>query len=418
MNKPTFFYLTIFLTIISCNQQENSLPTAKPEKVGMSSERLNRIKPVMQRYVDENKLPGLITIVARQGKIVHFEKYGNMYIDKPMELDAIFSIASMTKPITSVAIMMLYEEGYFQLNDPVEKYIPEFKDLKVFSHKDKLGIHTVDQIRPVSIRDLLTHTSGFCYGDEDTPIDSMLNAAKVFDGTLKDMILKLSKMPLLFQPGTEWNYSVSTDVLGYLVEVISGKPLDIFFKERIFKPLKMVDTDFYVPIEKANRIAALYGPSDSTGIKVIVKTDTLKRILSPRKFLSGGAGLFSTAKDYMIFSQMLLNKGEYNGVRLLGSKTVDYMTMNHLLDVLLPTKGYAVPEPGNGFGFGFAVVQDVAQLQIIGSVGSYWWTGSHGTFFDIDPSEQLVFLLMTHFSGGDFEDVNKFVVLTYQAIVD
>lgn len=418
MNKTYFLYLIITLIITACNQKENVLPTSRPEKVGMSTERLNRIKPVMQKYVDENKLPGLITMVARHGKIVHFEKYGNMYIDKPMELDAIFSIASMTKPITSVAIMMLYEEGYFQLYDPVAKYIPEFKDLKVFSKKDKSGIQTVDQQRPMTIRDLLVHTSGFCYGDEDTPIDSMLNAANVFDGTLKDMILKLSKMPLSFQPGTEWNYSVSTDVLGYLVEIISGKPLDIFFKERIFMPLKMEDTDFYVPLDKANRIAALYGPSDSTGIKVIVKTDTLKRILKPRKFLSGGSGLFSTAKDYMIFSQMLLNKGEYNGVRLLGSKTVEYMTINHLLDDLLPTKGYAVPRPGNGFGLGFAVFKDVAQLQIIGSVGSYWWTGGYGTFFEIDPSEQLVLLIMTQYSPGYFEEVDKFIVLTYQAIVD
>jgi CubicO group peptidase (beta-lactamase class C family) len=418
MKRIVFLGLILFLTIGSCNQQENKLLTSKPEKVGMSSERLDRIKPIMQNYIDENKLPGLITMIARHGKIVHFEKYGNMYIDKPMELDAIFSIASMTKPIVSVAIMMLYEEGYLQLYDPVEKYIPEFKDLKVFSYKDKSGIYTVDQIRPMSIRDLLTHTSGLCYGEEDSPVDSIFNAADVFDGTLKDMILKLSKMPLLFQPGTEWNYSVSTDVLGYLIEAISGKPLDIFFKERIFRPLKMEDTDFYVPAAKKNRIAALYGPSDSTGIKVVVKTDTLKRILSPSKFLSGGGGLFSTAKDYMIFSQMLLNKGEYDGVRLLSRKTINYMTLNHLSDDLLPTKGYAAPRPGNGFGLGFAVVQDVAQIQIVGSAGTYWWAGAYGTFFQIDPSEHLILILLTHIAPGYFDEVDKFVVLTYQAIVD
>ena len=416
MKKTVFLYMIITSIIIGCNRQEANLSLTKPEKAGMSSERLNRINRMMQDYVDQNKLPGLITMVARNGKIVHFEKFGNMYIDKPMEPDAIFCIASMTKPITSVAIMMLYEEGCFQLYDPVEKYIPEFKDLKVFSHKDKDGIHVVDQVKPMTILDLLTHTSGLGNGSGNTPIDSIYKSAKLSDGSLKDMVQKLAKIPLYYQPGTKWNYSKSTDVLGYLVEVISGKPFDLFLKERIFLPLKMKDTDFYVPIEKANRIAALYGPSDSSGFKVILKTDTLKSILRPSKFLSGGGGLFSTAKDYMIFSQMLLNKGELNGVRILGRKTVEYMTENHISDDQLPTEGFY---KGTGWGLGFAVTQDIIKWQGVGSNGSYWWGGAYSTMFLIDPKEQLILILMTQFSPSEYYPINvEFTELTYQALID
>jgi len=317
--KKKLFWCFIFAILLGCSQQENNLPIAKPEKAGMSSEHLNLIKPLMQRYVDENKLPGMITMVARHGKVVHCEKFGLMDAGKPMQFNTIFRIASMTKPITSVAVMMLYEDGCFQLDDPVSDYIPEFKNMKVFSSQDKNGMHVVDQIKPMTIRDLLTHTSGLASGGPDTPIDSMYRAANLSEGTLKDMVRKLSKIPLLYQPGSRWNYGRSTDVLGYLIEVISGKPLDVFLKERIFKPLKMKDTDFYVPKEKLNRLAAVYAPADPTGIKVIMP-DT-RDISVPVKFLSGNGGLFSTATDYMVFSQMLLNKGEYNGVRLLGSKT-------------------------------------------------------------------------------------------------
>jgi CubicO group peptidase (beta-lactamase class C family) len=277
----------------------------------MSAERLNRIKPVMQSYIDEKKLPGMITMVARHGKVVHFEKYGLMDADKPMQLNTIFRIASMTKPVTSVAVMMLYEEGRFQLDDPVSDYIPEFRNLKVYSSIDETGLHTVDPVRPVTIRDLLIHTSGLTGVGADSPVDSMYAAANLSDGTLKEMIQKLSEIPLLYQPGTRWNYSRSTEVLGYLVEVISGKPLDVFFKERIFNPLKMKDTGFYVPIEKFNRVGAVYAP-DSAGIKIIMEPDT-NSVSVPVKFLSGNGGLVSTATDYMIFSQMLLTEGSITG---------------------------------------------------------------------------------------------------------
>ncbi|MFA5324199.1 MAG: serine hydrolase domain-containing protein [Smithella sp.] len=399
--------------------QENKLPAAKPEKVGMSTERLNRIKPLMQRYINENKLPGLITMVARRGKVVHFEKYGLMAADKPMQLNAIFRIASMTKPVTSVAVMMLYEEGCFQLDDPVSDYIPEFKNLKVFSSIDKNGINTVYPIRPMTIRDLLTHTSGLTGVGADTPVDSIYSTANLSEGTLKDMIQKLSEIPLLYQPGTRWNYSRSTEVLGYLIEVISGKPLDVFFKEKIFIPLKMKDTDFYVPKEKIERVAAVYAPDDSVGIKVIIKPDT-NNISIPVRFLSGNGGLVSTATDYMIFSQMLLNRGEYNGVRLLSGKTVDLMTSNHLSNEIMPDDDFFGPLlSGMGFGFGFAILQDNTKANIIGSEGSYWWSGSGNTYFYIDPKEELVLILMSQFVPNYYYPVfNQLRVLSYQAIVD
>jgi CubicO group peptidase (beta-lactamase class C family) len=417
MNKTILLCLVLAI-LTGCSPQEIKLLTAKPEKVGMSSERLNRIKPVMQGYVDENKLPGMITMVARHGKVVHCEKYGCMDVDKPMQLNTIFRMASMTKPVTSVAVMMLYEEGYFQLDDPVTDYIPEFKDLKVFSSIDKNGIHTEDQIRPMTIRDLLTHTSGLTGVGADSPVDSMYRDANLSEGTLKEMIQKLSKIPLLYQPGTRWNYGRSSDVLAYLVEVISGKPFDVFLKERIFNPLKMKDTDFYVPKEKIERVVAVYAP-DSVGIKVIMKPDT-SNISIPVKFLSGNGGLVSTATDYMIFSQMLLNKGEYNGVRLLGSKTVDLMTSNQLSNEIMPNDDFFGPLlSGMGFGFGFAVLQDNIQSKIIGSKGSYWWSGSGNTYFYIDPKEELVLILMTQFVPNFYYPIYKqFRVLSYQAIID
>lgn len=270
MHIKKILFCCVVAATAGCMQQGNKLPVTRPEKVGMSSERLGLIKPVMQKYIDGNRLPGMITMVARHGTIVHSETYGSMDVDKPMRTDAIFRIASMTKPVTSVAVMILNEEGYFRLDDPVAGYIPEFRNLKVFSSIDKEGIHTVDPVRPMTIRDLLTHTSGLTGVGAESPVDSMYAAADLSGGTLKEMVQKLSGMPLLYQPGTTWNYSRSTDVLGYLIEVVSGKPLDVFLKERIFTPLGMEDTDFYVPVEKLDRVGAVYAP-DSAGIQILMR---------------------------------------------------------------------------------------------------------------------------------------------------
>lgn len=394
--------------------QSQVLPHARAEEAGMSSDRLHLIKPAMKRYIREDKLPGIITVVARKGKIVHLEKCGVMDVGKPMKNDAIFRIASMTKPVTSVAVMMLFEEGRFALDDPVDKYILEFRNLKVFSSQDKDGIHVVDQIRSMTIRELLTHTSGFCYGTGKTPVDSMYRNAWLINGTLKDMIYKLSVIPLLSQPGTTWKYSLSTDVLGYLIEVISGKHLDTFLKERIFIPLKMTDTGFNVPKDKLKRCAAIYGNADGRGIEVRQSPEesTFSR---PAKFLSGGGGLFSTADDYMIFLQMLLNGGEYNGVRLLKKETVEAMTRNNIKDEILQSEEWDLP--GRGFGLGFAVQMDQSDSTV--SIGTYEWSGAFNTFFWIDPAEQMACILMTQFTPFSAYPslVKEFRELVYQSIV-
>lgn len=406
---------TLFLSCVILQASSQGLPEATPEEVGLSSARLERIAPVMQSYVEENKLAGLMTMVARRGKVVHFERFGMMVreADKPMEFDTIFRIYSMTKPITSVAIMMLYEEGHFQLNDPVSKFIPEFKDLKVFENETEEGIELSPTKREMTIRDLLTHTSGLIYGWGDRPVDKMYQEAKVLEsGTIKDMVTKLAQIPLMHQPGTKWEYSVSTDVLGYLVEVISGMSFDAFLEERIFEPLGMVDTAFYVPEEKIDRFSANYQPDKNGKIKLMDPPTTSRFADASRTFFSGGGGLVSTTSDYVRFCQMLLNKGELDGVRLLGRKTVELMAMNHLPSEL------PFEMKGVGFGLGFAVVTDVAQMGQLGSKGVFSWGGAAATTFWIDPKEELIAILMTQLMSNPHPFHEQFRVLTYQAIVE
>ena len=371
----------------------------------------------MLRYVEEKKLPGMIAMVARHDKIVKFDKYGLMDVDKPMELNTIFRIASMTKPITSVAAMILYEEGFFQLDDPVAKYIPEFKDLKVFSYKDNKGIHTEEQKTPMTIRNLLTHTSGLASGGEDSQVDSLYRVANLSDCTLKHLIRKLSKIPLKYQPGTRWQYGESTDVLGYLVEVLSGKTLDVFFKERIFTPLGMAETDYYVPDEKLNRVSKVYAIGQN-GMEM-VKISEVNNVSKSVKSVRGNGGLLTTASDYMIFSQMILNKGVYNGVRILKSNTVDLMTSNQLSHVIMPTDDLMGKIMlGMGFGLGFATLQDEIKANAIGTPGSYWWSGTANTYFYIDPKKDLIMIFMTQFVPNYYYPVFKeFRELVYGTII-
>jgi len=429
--KTTLGTLTLILIQLFLIQAvfSQGLPTAKPEEVGMSSDRLNRINTVMQSYVDENILPGLITMVARRGKIVHFEKYGMMDIDRPMQFNTIFRIASMTKPITSVAVMMLYEEGHFQLYDPISKYIPEFKDLKVFSSTDENGLKLIDQNNQITIINLLTHTAAINRGSGITPqeliVDSLYKQIDYRNGTLKDMTYKIAKIPLLYQPGTKWSYSnASANVLAHLVEVISDKPFNEFLEERIFIPLNMKDTDFYVPEEKINRFAALYGPSENSDIEVIEKPDT-SAMSTPPKFHSAAGGLVSTVTDYAIFAQMLLNKGEFNGTRLLGRKTVEFMTQNHLSEELLPIEMIARRGemkynliPGMGFGLGFGVTIDIPKSYKLASLGRFGWGGAGTTDFWIDPEEEIIGILMSQLSPSQHYYDHVFWGLIYQAIVD
>jgi CubicO group peptidase (beta-lactamase class C family) len=402
--------------------KEQPLKTSTPEKVGVSSARLSRIGPVMQRYVDESKLAGILTLIARRGRIVHLEKVGMMDIEanKPMQFDTIFRIYSMTKPITSVAVMMLYEEGCFQLGDPISRFIPDFQDVKVFAGETESGLELTEAEREITIWDLLTHTSGLSYGGaEDSPVDALYRKQiwerleQKPETTLEDLVNTLTTLPLVHQPGAGWTYSMATDVLGYLVQVVSGMPFDEFLKGRIFEPLGMVDTDFYVPPEKIDRFAANYGPAEDGGLKVIDRPSS-SQYAKPTTHPSGGGGLVSTAADYIRFAQMLLNRGEYDSLRLLGRKTIEFMTTNHLADGLHPFEDQAY-----GFGLGFDVRTSVARSQIMGSVGSFGWGGAANTNFWVDPQEELIGLLMLQFMpSGHYPVTPDFRVLTYQAIID
>ena len=396
-----YIYLLLFgVTTLALGQ---GLPMAVPEAVGVSAERLERIRPVMQDYVDKGHLPGFLTVVARRGKIVHFETIGMRDVEnnKPVEPDTIFRIYSMSKPITSVAVMMLYEEGHFQLGTPVSRFIPEFKDMKVYN-EDQTEI--LDAKREITIKHLLMHTAGLTYGWGNKPVDERYKEAKIFEPntTLADMVKKLGNIPLVHEPGERWTYGVSVDVLGYLVEVVSGMSFEKFLQTRLFGPLGMVDTGFSVPPAKVDRYAALYRHNREEGRKQRVKDAPLAND-EVSFFPSGGGGLVSTAADYMRFSQMLLNGGELDGVRILGKKTVELMRY---------------PHHDNWFGLGFAVVTDKEPPNILESVGNFSWGGAAATTFWIDPEEELIGLLLTQLLNNPHPFQQQFKVLTYQTLTE
>ena len=388
------------------------LPRAIPEDVGMSTSRLGRIAPVMQGYVDNGKIPCALTMIAREGKLVHFEKFGRQDIAaaKLVEFDTIFRLYSMTKPITSVAVMMLYEEGHFQLTTPVSEFVPAFKDMKVYTED---GSAIVEAEREVTIKHLLTHTAGLIYDSDrdDHPIDQRYEEADLYGGDLANMVNKLGGIPLLHQPGTAWKYGMSIDILGYLVGIVSGMPFETFLKTRIFEPLGMNDTGFSVRVENADRYSKVYEFGENAEFQAIEKVHAATGPLS--FFHSGGGGLQSTASDYLRFCQMVLNNGELDGVRLLGRKTVELITMNHVAsDWLAPGR------TGSGFGLGFAVVTDVAETHTLGSVGTCSWGGMASTTFWIDPVEALIGIFMTQLVGADSPFHAQFRVLAYQALTE
>jgi len=381
----------------------------RPEDVGFSAERLAAIPQFFNSYVERGKLAGVSTLVARHGEVAHFETMGKASLEdgRAMEKDTIFRIYSMTKPITSLALMMLYEEGRFQLTHEVSRYIPAFKDLKVWDGGDADDYKTRALERPMTIRDLLTHTSGLTYGFMHAhPVDALyrradLDGARTGDITLEEMAARLAEIPLLFSPGTHWSYSMATDVCGYLVEVLSGQTLDAFFASRIFKPLGMVDTGFDVPADKLGRLAANYEKHPTTKVTSLADPGSDASIYArPRRFLSGGGGLVSTMSDYYRFCQMMLNGGVLGGVRLVSRKTVETMTMNHLPDgqTMQEMDRSAFSETGMegaGFGLGFSVIVDPAAAQSVCSAGNYSWGGLASTYFWIDPEEDLIGILMT-----------------------
>lgn len=394
------------------------LPTARAESVGMSAERLARIGPAMQRYIDSQRVPGTITAVARHGKLVHLEMHGNMDIDEPMRRDAIFRIASMTKPITSVAAMMLWEEGRFQLRDPVSRFLPEFADVKVSSNSDASGATgaLVALERPIEIRDLFTHTAGLAnsYVGNTSFYQQHMEA---FDrgGVLADYIRHLAALPLNYQPGTQWQYSAATDVLGRLVEVISGQSLDVFLQTRIFDPLQMSDTRFFLKETDAARLTAQYTPGEDERIVLQDPGTTDSRWISgPQTLFRGAGGLVSTVDDYLRFQQMMLNGGVLNDVRLLGPATVSLMLENHTGDLPL-----WLPGPGMGFGLGYAVVLDRGAAATPLSKGAAYWGGAYCTLSWIDPEKDLVAVVMTQVRPYTHINIRQdFQSLVYQAIVE
>lgn len=414
--------LVVFLSAcgnLPSGQAGDNLAYATPENVGMSSERLANINPVMQGYVDDGELVGIVSMVARHGKVVHFEKFGDLNTEtgEDVQLDSIFRIYSMSKPITTVAAMMLYEDGLFQLTDPVEKYLPEFKNVMVLNEDGELA----KQKRPFTIQMLMTHTAGLTYGVfGNTPVDQQYRKANILaNHDLAEMTRELGKVPLQYQPGTRWHYSVSVDVLGRLVEVISGQPLDAFLQEQIFGPLGMKDTFFEVPAHKLDRFGTNHQYNPQTKELDIYDRPADSQFAREVTFFSGGGGLLSTAEDYMRFSQMMLNGGELNGVRILGEKTVEYMTQNHLNGIFANRSGEnGQNRPGAGFGLGFGVVVDAPAAGVISSEGEYYWGGAAGTIFWIDPVEDLIAIVMVQHMNVQVPLRNTMKALTYGAIVD
>ncbi len=403
-------YTCLLLFCITPMAFGQGLPTAVPEEVGVSAERLQRIHPVMQGYVDEGQVSGFLTAIARRGKVVHFETVGMRDIEnsKPVEPDTLFRIYSMSKPITSVAIMMLYEEGRFHLDTPAAKFIPEFKNMQVYNEDQT---ETRDAEKPITIKHLLTHTAGFTYGWGNKPVDKLYGEASLLKSskTLAEMVQNLAEIPLVHEPGERWTYGVSTDVLGYLVEVIAEMPFEEFLQTRLFQPLGMVDTGFSVPAEKAHRFAALYRYTKNEGMKLEKAPPLANEDLG--FFPAGGSGLVSTAADYLRFSQMLLNGGELDGARILGRKTVELMRQPH-------HRWGKGGKGSGGFGLGFAVVTDVSQADILESVGNFSWGGAAATTFWIDPQEELIGVLMTQLMNNPHPFQQQFKVLTYQALTD
>lgn len=418
-----------------------SLPKSSPVEAGLSAERLQRITDAMKQDTENGEIPGAVALVARNGKIAYLEAVGQADKEKgvAMRPDTIFRIYSMSKPITSVAVMMLYEEGKFFLNDPVSKYIPEFAGLKVVVSKADAesgrvfnlpqndpaneqpkatvlaDLTTEPANREMTVQDLLRHTAGLTYGlFGNTEVDQAYQQMGILmtDKDLADMCQKLSKIPLLYHPGEKWHYSVSVDVLGRLVEVLSGQSFDVFLKERIFDPLGMVDTGFAVPADKMNRFAQMYTPDPAAKIKPAPAFYSRNFVGNPT-FFSGGGGLVSTASDYFRFSQMMLNGGELDGVRILSRPTVELMTSDHTLDVAMGMgSGYA-------FGLGFAVAQEPGAIGVPVSPGEYNWGGAAGTKFWIDPEENLIGIYMVQIlphTGLRYGDTFK--NLTYQTIAD
>jgi len=401
------------------NQVHRELKEGVPESVGISSERLDRIDRVVNQYVDNQWISGATAIIARHGKIVYHRSFGMRDIEKgdPMQNDDIYRIASMSKAITTVAAMMLYEEGYFLLDDPLYRFIPEFKDPVILDEVDlsdsTFTAHPAKN--QITIRQLLNHTSGIGYSFSHEKLRPLYRKAGIPDGlnvtdaVLGDKMRAMASMPLLHEPGEAYTYGLNSDLLGYLIEVISGKTLDAFFRERIFEPLGMTSTRFFLDDDDKDRLVTLYEPDGEGGLRPSTDKDYYYPVEGGKSYYSGGAGLLSTAEDYCRFLQMLLNNGWYGEHQLLSRKTIEIITKNQVGDL----------RDGRIFGLGFAVTTEEASAKILSSPGSYWWGGYFSTSFWIDPTEDLVAVFMTQMFPSPHGEIHqKFQVGAYQAISD
>jgi len=372
-----------------------NLPTVSPESVGISSERLARIDDFFQRFVDDRQIAGAVTLVARHGKIVHHSAVGYNYREQntPMTTDTIFYLASMTKPIVSTALMMLFEEGRFRLDDPISNWLPEYANHQVLINEGPIRT-LIPETRPVTIRHVLTHTSGLTLDATNSGLSAdeqrwVTNEGESF-ATLNERISRAAKIPGAFHPGDHWQYGASTDYVAVLVERISGQSIDDFLHERIFEPLEMYDTFYNVPRDKADRLAAVYRPGSNGEVEL----QRAPQYNEPTTYFPGVAGLLSTSSDYIRFAQMIANGGELNGVRLLGRMTVNLMISNHTDDKDIYIRG-----PGYGFGLGFGVLVDPTKSYDTLSTGSYGWGGAYGTLYYADPAEDLIGLMFIQLPG-------------------
>lgn len=414
----------VLLLVVAARPE--GLEVVNPEEVGLASDRLARIDAVMEEHIASRQIAGAVTLVARRGAIAHFKAYGMRDVEakRPMRTDTLFRIASMTKPVTSVAVMMLYEEGRFLLSDPVSLYLPEFAQMKVLPPEGSAETELQPARGPITIRHLLTHTSGLTY-HWNRRLGMAYKEAGVphglieEEGTLREKMKILARLPLVNHPGERYEYGLNTDVLGALVEAVSGMTLEEFFRKRIFEPLGMEDTQFFVPEDQVQRLAVVYQREQDGPIRrapegpipgdVGLVYSVTYPYRGPKRFFSGGAGLVSTAEDYARFAQMLLNGGELDGVRLLSPKTVELMTTNQVGSI----------EANLGFGLGFGIVRDERDLKELASIGRYGWGGFFYTDFFIDPQEELIGVFMTQLHpSGNLRLHEKFRVLATQAIVE
>ena len=393
------------------------LPTASPESQGFSPERLERLHQRLAGLVAEGQYAGMVSLVARNGRIVDWRTYGLRDVEErlPMEKDTIVRIYSMSKILTSVAALILHEEGRLKLDDPVSKYLPLLEKPKVMKGGTAKAPVLVAAKAPITIKHLLTHTSGFIYGFGETPIDKIYNQSGMFDASSMDEFVgRAAKLPLAHEPGTAFRYGISTDILGAVIEKVSGQTLDAFVEQRICKPLGMADTSYDVPAEKMGRLAKVYHRKDGR----FQPMDPVAASFAEkgRGFPTGGAGMFSTAGDYARFAQMLLGGGELDGVRILGRKTVELMRANHLNHLARTTHEFS---EADGFGLGVYVRQDLAKSNQLGSAGTFGWSGAATTNVIMDPQEKLVAVLMAqHMPFNEHDLFWHFSTLTYQALVE